>query len=180
MNVASLKLCKKLYTDTGWEYTEDHRCIEKVWIESFSTSEMGMGNDDYETTPLEERRQYHVGEYGVRDNPKNFIGVPESVPWGWANRYYEETIKRSVPAYDLDYILSKLPKTAKHPVTGEDHTIGISWHITKKKWIADYERSMLPHAQADNPTDAVAKLAVELLKSGVLANKPLASKKAST
>src|SRR5882724_9503253 len=109
MNVASLENCKRLYELSGWEFAEDHRRIEKVWIESFHTSEMGMGHEDYDKTPPTKRRQYHVGEYVVRDNPKNFIGVPEHTPWGWANRYYEETIKRSVPAYDLGYLLRKLP-----------------------------------------------------------------------
>lgn len=76
------------------------------------------------------------------------------------------------PAYELDYLLRKLPLTAKHPATGEKHTLGLSWHLTKKKWIADYERSMIAHAFADTPENATAKLAIILFKQGILLKEP--------
>lgn len=75
---------------------------------------------------------------------------------------------RGIPAYDLGFMLRKLPKTLKHPATGEDWTIGIDWHITKKKWLADYGRTLLPHAQADTPEDAACKLLCELIRQEVV------------
>lgn len=175
MNVANLELCKELYELSGWEFDEQHCRIEKVWIESFSTSEMGQGHDDYDKTPPEERKQYHVGDFVVRDNPKNFVGVPENVPWGWANKYYEETIKRSVPAYDLGYLLRKLPAKIDTGESVELHEIYgwlyMSMAEDGKEWHFGYGVVDL-HGQADTPEDAACKLAIELFKQGVLSPNP--------
>lgn len=165
MNVASKELCEELYELSGWEFDESHRRIEKVWIQSFSTSEMGQGHDDYEKTPPSERRQYHIGEWVVRDNPKNFIGIPEDVPWGWANKYYQKTVDASVPAYDLGYLLRKLPMylEIKHPDTLR-LTIGA---VIGGRWCAsyDWEDGGVMHEQFQGtPEDAACKLAIELFK----------------
>ncbi|CAB4132348.1 hypothetical protein UFOVP253_8 [uncultured Caudovirales phage] len=168
---ASKELCEELFKLSGWQFDEENRHIRKVWIESFSTSEMGQGHEDYDKTPANERRQYHIGDYKVQDNPRNFIGIPENVPWGWANRYYEETVKRSFPAYDLGYLLRKLPDYVKlfrnnygkyycAAVTGgfrhPDNQLGQP--DTAHDWYI-----------ADTPEDAAAKLAIELFRQGILA-----------
>lgn len=174
MNVASLELCKKLYALSGWGLDDKHRPIAKVWIEMFSTSEMGQGNPDYEQTPPENRRQYHVGEYRIRDNPRNFVGIPENVPWGWANKYYEETIKRSVPAYDLGYLLRKLPpsiysiqyKQRAYLWTRKDtETCYAAWYkVTDPNYGEDITSEH--GAVRDTPEDAAAMLAIKLFKQG--------------
>lgn len=71
-------------------------------------------------------------------------------------------------SYDAGYLLRKLPRTVKHPATGEERTLGVSWHLTKKRWVADYERSMIPHAYATTPENALALLCIELHKEGIL------------
>ena len=163
--VADIELCRELYELSGWQYDERHHRIEKVWIESFSTSEMGMGHEDYDKTPPEERRQYHVGEYVVRDNPKNFIGVPEDVPWGWANRYYEETIKRSVPAYTAGYLLRKLPAQID-----SIYDLLLCPHKDGRCMVGYYEPDGLDQHETwgVTPENALTKLAIQLFKDNIL------------
>ena len=90
---------------------------------------------------------------------------PEGWHWVMDGQRYQRQV---APAYDLGYLLRKLPETLKHPATGVDYTIGLSRLIDTKKWLADYSRSMLPNANADTPEDATCKLAIELFKQDVL------------
>lgn len=96
------------------------------------------------------------------------------------NGYYEPIVTKAnhpelghdwaleCAAYDLGYLMQKLPKTVKHPATGDEHTLGLSWHLDRGQWVADYERSMIPHAYANTPEDAVTKVCIELIKAGLL------------
>lgn len=173
--VASLELCEELYELTGWTHTEDHRFIEKVWIESFSTSEMGQGHPDYDKTPPKDRKRCHVGEYRVSANPRNQIGIPENVPWGWANKHYEETVKRSVPAYTLGYLLRKLPSfvwSAQYEQKAylwqrKDPDHYMAWYYVNDP---NYGEDITSEhgASGETPEDALCKLAIELARQGLL------------
>jgi hypothetical protein len=79
----------------------------------------------------------------------------------WQLGTYEADIPECIPAYDLGYLLRKLPQnigriTLKH----REHS-GM-WFC---KW--DDRKGELGQ-QADTPEDAAAKLAIELFKQGIL------------
>lgn len=65
------------------------------------------------------------------------------------------------PAYDLGYLLRKLPRTYKG--------VGLCvWAAGSSRWRAEYDNSHRVHFDADTPEDAAAKLATELFKQGIL------------
>lgn len=77
-------------------------------------------------------------------NSENKIGIPIEL----------------VPAYDLSYLLRKLPDTVAK---------GVFWR--QGRWNAEYleQKKVKIHWQhADNPEDAIAKLLIELFKQGVI------------
>lgn len=170
MNVASKELCEELYKLSEWQFDEQNRHIEKVWIQSFSTSEMGQGHEDYDKTPPKERRRYYIGDWIVRDNPKNFIGVPEQVPWGWANKYYQQTVDASIPAYSLGYLTRKLPPSIQE--NNCNYLLGLHPNYSGSGWMGIYLDNeaieYLIQAFSDTPEDAACQLAIELIKQGVL------------
>lgn len=72
-----------------------------------------------------------------------------------------------VPAYDLGYLLRKLPRTAITRIDQND--------FKNAEWVADSfllrDRKRKPvQFRADTPEDAAANLAIELFKQGVLKN----------
>lgn len=73
----------------------------------------------------------------------------------------------AAPAYDLGYLLRKLPEFGKN----------IYWHTYHKNWCAAYEHTdedgcqTLIHKVADTPEDAACELAIELFKQGILPTK---------
>jgi hypothetical protein len=82
-----------------------------------------------------------------------------------------------VPAYDLGYLLRKLPPVLKED--GDNFHLCIMANATSNigKWFADYLNikrkqwlldSKEVDSNADNPTDAACKLAIELFKQGIL------------
>jgi hypothetical protein len=83
----------------------------------------------------------------------------------------------SFPAYDLGYLLWKLPRhlKMKHQVW---HLLVMNGDVAETNWIADYvtvgrecwlhegDRARL--TEGATPEDAAAKLAIELFKQGIL------------
>jgi hypothetical protein len=74
----------------------------------------------------------------------------------------------SFPAYDLGYLLRKLPKLIALPDngTGGFLFIDIKKYKSGIRWRAGYHDQML--VNADTPEDAVCSLAIELFKRGIL------------
>jgi hypothetical protein len=72
------------------------------------------------------------------------------------------------PAYDLGYLLRKLPKLIALPDngTGGFLFIDIKKYKSGIRWRAGYHDQML--VNADTPEDAVCSLAIELFKRGIL------------
>lgn len=91
---------------------------------------------------------------------------------GWDGAVYENCLQYDwcddVPAYDLGYLLRKLPIV----IDAEDHPEHATWlhlritALSKDKWNFYYERTDLSFT--DLPEDAACNLAIELLKQGVL------------
>jgi hypothetical protein len=77
----------------------------------------------------------------------------------------------NIPAYDLGYLLRKLPAyIPTHDEHADDYLLRICPNYTGDMWSADYfglER-LLYFQQADTPEDAACKLAIELWKQGIL------------
>lgn len=81
------------------------------------------------------------------------------------------------PAYDLGYLLRKLPAwiepTVKEPhlLTIQPNPIGAGWNalyrLAVKTPTIDYKHAM-EIQEADTPEDATCKLAIELFKQGLL------------
>ena len=76
-----------------------------------------------------------------------------------------------IPAYDLGYLLRKLPAPTiiRHRVENKKYNKRPEWGITfgsgggRKLIIGG-----LPNAEADTPEDAACQLAIDLFKQGVL------------
>lgn len=75
---------------------------------------------------------------------------------------------RVVPAYDLGYLLRKLPQEATSKKRGGYHYLYL--HHGKQDWYAYYGEIDTTEfmASGDTPEDAACKLAIELFKQGVL------------
>lgn len=74
--------------------------------------------------------------------------------------------KWGCPAYDLGYLLRKLPTTIvdMNLVVGAAYGTGTWW-----AWYEDFASSRSNYQQeADTPEDALVKLAIELFKQGIL------------
>lgn len=69
-----------------------------------------------------------------------------------------------IPAYDLGYLIRKLPKS----IDGD--SLGVSWaQITGNCWRADYGFGLKIKTQYDKtPENVLCKLAIELIKQGIL------------
>lgn len=75
----------------------------------------------------------------------------------------------STPAYDLGYLLRKLPETIRddnYPVISRYYRAGWAAFYEASYEYEQTERSYM--VEADTPEDAAAKLAIELSKQGVL------------
>lgn len=87
-------------------------------------------------------------------NTQVIYGPVNEESWDWA------------PAYDLGYLLRKLPVKIKM-----EHRIGKRWAVTLSRGEIQPDNSIKKleiYADADTPEDAVCKLAIELIKQGVL------------
>lgn len=72
-----------------------------------------------------------------------------------------DTATAVCPAYDLDFVLQKLPQRLPSP---HNSHLQVS-HITPNEWEAGYRALW---GKANNPTDAVCVLAVLLFEAGIL------------
>lgn len=89
--------------------------------------------------------------------------------------YYDDW---SVPAYDLGYLLRKLPSYIEQQgnLDGIDRQRRVAFQIRKWErpevvWFAEYHEIYyrpLYRTEADTPEDAACKLAIELFKQGIL------------
>lgn len=75
----------------------------------------------------------------------------------------------NIPAYDLGYLLRKLPNSLPFKFYGGNSTNPYTFQLRKNKayWLACYPSTELQEA-ADTPEDAAAKLAIDLFKQGIL------------
>lgn len=86
---------------------------------------------------------------------------------------YYDNVEKFVPAYDLGYLLRKLPKQLPDPDTGyesEDYLAIQCFSNSYSAWYVDATGEPVPDftENADTPEDALAKLAIRLFKQGVL------------
>lgn len=92
---------------------------------------------------------------------------------GWVDTTYFDKDGKYQFAYDLGYLLRKLPNMVKDDdgttVVTDDASDGMPFSLTHcedASWVADYQGYLYGHAAT--PEDAVAKLAIELFKQGIL------------
>lgn len=138
MNVASLELCKDLYELSGWGYTYhafgvgEHDLTDKqwYWFEGKRTGSYweAIKADWYDRDPFDGRR-----------------------PTATTHR-----MDLLAPAYDLGYLLRKLPQV--HISQQPSH-----WAA----WCVSEATANIDTICGDTPEDAAAKLAIELFKQGV-------------
>lgn len=140
MNVASLELCKELYELSGW------------------------ANPDA-SVPLEKASTYWTSWVWCKESQASdwdiYIAGEEHSIHGFSHL---------LPAYDLGYVIRKLP-----PLIGKARFPVICYPINM--WVAGYTSDIdswhtlkqFDHTEAANtPEDAACKLAIELLKQGIL------------
>jgi len=141
MNTASLELCKELYELSGW--TQFGGRDEPHWAQKANDTR----TEWFSVRSLKELDGWLMDEPGER-------------------RYY-----RTIPAYDLGYLLRKLPKCYPYRYTNSTNRFRLGL-LDGKFWVAGYpinDDFSASHAgTADTPEDATAKLAIELFKQGVL------------
>lgn len=77
--------------------------------------------------------------------------------------YQPRTTSPYVPAYDLGYLLRKLPRR----IDGYDE-LRLEPNQSTDGWNCSYDFYKPYGATADTPEDAAAKLAIQLFKEGVL------------
>jgi hypothetical protein len=84
---------------------------------------------------------------------------------GPASEYGYHPEMGDIPAYDLGYLLRKLPPHInERPITISNYMIdGSSWSAA----YMEYDQEIYT-ASADTPEDAAAKLVIELFKQGIL------------
>lgn len=171
MHVASLELCKELHKVSGWERTEDHRFIETVWERSYHISEMGMEHPDYKHTPPEQRREIVVGDWRVAQNWRNMYTTGQEVFQRWHSSV-QKLHEESFPAYDLGYLMRKLPPVIQDPYDKVFKHIQLwingdgSVHIGYIEPYADDDKVAYA-CESSVIEDAVAELAIELFKQDI-------------
>lgn len=73
---------------------------------------------------------------------------------------------KNCPAYELGYLLRKLPTDIE-----EAQFVNVGTADEKEPWVAEYSPSLTVktiYAFADTPEDAACKLAIKLFKNGIL------------
>lgn len=129
MNVGSLELCKELYEITAWEDTIF------VYRETYSI--------------------YRSPEFRIALVQQTVRTRPSLTDWDMKET---EEFRQYIPAYDLGYMLRKLPPHY------------IVWRTSKDRYISGRiaEGLVISQFEAKTPEDAVCKLAIELFKKGIL------------
>ena len=159
MNIASLELSKELYELSGWGYNfhyygeGKHDRTERMWRHwqaKRTGSEWWTTLDDYDV----------MGDCRDPFDGRRPTGITHDV------------LER-VPAYDLGYLLRKLPPVIQDPydkvfkhlqlwING-DATVHVGY---VEPYAHDDKVAYAQHA--DTPEDAACKLAIELFKQGIL------------
>lgn len=86
----------------------------------------------------------------------------------WHQSWVEEEIEMVSPAYDLGYLLRKLPGKIKRERLRLEPRL--QWVDDAKWWVAHYVDGSLVRFNVtdESPEDALCKLAIELFKHGEL------------
>lgn len=127
------------------------------------------------------KKLYELSEW---DDVSNFYApIDENISWHIFNvneeTYYTtdgkhstDGLKNRVPAYDLGYLLRKLPPYySTYGKDGDDCILRVQATFSRKGWYAYYNgpgQKMTFLQISGSPEDAAIKLAIELFKSGVL------------
>jgi hypothetical protein len=149
MNVASLGLCQELHAASAWKDQMDY-----VWVVSKQFSRMDVPGIVHINKPMQ--WDSFVAQYDYEE--------------GDAHLY------EMYPAYDLGYLLRKLPREYKHPTTFKRTIIKLTSLPNDgggfmPYWSASYDQrgSAEQFRQLGaTPEDAACKLAIELFKQGIL------------
>lgn len=95
--------------------------------------------------------------------------------WDYAGKFRyglfsspHENPSRSVPAYDLGYLLRKLEPITESGVLGRLYVEYARDLATGMHYYAAFNSATLDAQPADTPEDAACKLAIELFKQGIL------------
>lgn len=140
MNVASLELCKELYEVSGW--------------------------GDYP-----DRTHFTWREFEGKTTGSNWTSPEEDYSAGWIDPFdgrrptgITHHISHVSPAYDLAYLLRKLP-----PVIKDTRLYLVNFNT--RGWAAMYTKTdpgTLYKKDADTPENALAQLAIELFEQKIL------------
>jgi hypothetical protein len=170
MNVASLGLCKELFELAGWDNdaSKPHE-IEKVWMRSYHTSALGGGHPDY-GNPKVKQREVVVGDWQVTDDPRHRVSIPEVV-FEWWYREVKKLEQEAIPAYDLSFLLRKLPDVLKMSRSKIGYTFYVHNVEVGIRPFSKQQSVVLERATADTPEDAAAMLAIELHKQGIFSSR---------
>jgi hypothetical protein len=93
-------------------------------------------------------------------------------PWSSTEQsdYSYPGFETGPPAYDLGYLLRKLPADLPYEIETTTHFAALTIETDVDHWYASY--SILDHdlhtARAKTPEDAAAKLCITLFKQGIL------------
>lgn len=123
---------------------------------------------------------YELSGWGFDDSYTYWIVTPNAT--GTMERRNARDFDDRIPAYDLGYLLRKLPKHHNFGMPyvsqANDGTQWVASYInwwalweydgkgSAKKWHHEVTASL--HFLADTPEDAACKLAIELFKQGIL------------
>ena len=138
MNVASLDLCKELYELSGWgEYPDRPHFAWREFIAKRTGSSWYSAEEDYTE--------------GWRDplDRRHATGITHN-------------IEHVAPAYDLGYLLRKLPQFMLTRHDAKYYINNVTLDIRGPGLQSSFSN------EADTPEDAACKLAIELFKRGVL------------
>ena len=132
-----------------------------------NTASLELSKELYELSDWEELGNVPSAWYG-------YIEDEETVCYG------QTKPEGCIPAYDLGFLLRKLPKLLD--IDGASFSLCLHTNIAPPDWTAYYmfvqvvdgklkRFSNRLKVEADTPEDAVCKLAIELFKQGVLKGK---------
>lgn len=101
----------------------------------------------------------------------NYDFAPNGKSYEWRAepsmlRFESQPVHTSIPAYSLGYLLRKLPQTIAPHITVWPLSIEYNFD---GRWMAKYAGELC--VWADTPENAACKLAIELIKQGVLPKK---------
>lgn len=116
---------------------------------------------------------YELSGWGDTEKAHYLLdGKPQVMRWSKVGvedeRSWHELVLRA-PAYDLGYLLRKVPEFLPMP-SEEFFPASLTVRCGKHEWLAGYAttRKWIKKIWADTPEDAACKLAIELFKRGIL------------